>query len=220
MRWPGVRCPLCGARALRFGDVAGRRGVECRRCGSYERHRALWLLLERRPELLGGIGSLLHFAPEPGLERRLREIGGLRYVTADLTAPGVDRRLDVTAIDLPDASFDAIVCSHVLEHVSEDTVALAELRRVVAPGGWVLLVVPESVDRPTYDDAAVATPAARQRAYYGADHVRLYGTDFAERVAAAGFAVQTVRMTREVPAEAARRHGLNDLDILHVCRPR
>jgi SAM-dependent methyltransferase len=41
-----------------------------------------------------------------------------------------------------DETFDLITCLDVIEHVPDDVVALAELRRVVAPGGWLLVTVP------------------------------------------------------------------------------
>ena len=40
------------------------------------------------------------------------------------------------------ATFDLITCLDVLEHVPDDRGALAELRRVAKPGGWLLLTVP------------------------------------------------------------------------------
>lgn len=59
--------------------------------------------------------------------------------------PGA-RRADVVAdlADLPvaDASFDAVLCTEVLEHVAEPAAALAELHRVLAPGGRLLVTVP------------------------------------------------------------------------------
>jgi hypothetical protein len=67
-------CPICGRRALRFARTyAGSRdrGV-CPRCGSRQRHRHLWLYLERRTDLLRRPQRLLHFAPEPGLRACLR----------------------------------------------------------------------------------------------------------------------------------------------------
>lgn len=41
-----------------------------------------------------------------------------------------------------DATFDLITSLDVVEHTPEDRVALAELRRVSKPGGWLLLTVP------------------------------------------------------------------------------
>ena len=100
---------------------------------------------------------------------------------------------------LPDASFDAVICSHVLEHVDRDRDALAELRRIVTPDGWVLLMVPQDLARAeTYEDPAITAPAARREAYWQDDHVRLYGRDFADRIAAAGFAVEVVSMSERL----------------------
>jgi SAM-dependent methyltransferase len=51
-------------------------------------------------------------------------------------------RSDLTAIPLPEGSFDAILCTEVLEHVEEPLRALDELSRLLRPGGRLLLTVP------------------------------------------------------------------------------
>jgi SAM-dependent methyltransferase len=48
----------------------------------------------------------------------------------------------VEELPWPDQTFDLITCLDVLEHVPDDRGALAELRRVCKPGGWLLLTVP------------------------------------------------------------------------------
>jgi SAM-dependent methyltransferase len=109
--------------------------------------------------LLGNARALLHLAPEWNLRRRLSTLGHLRYVTADLDQPDVDLHLDLTAADLPDASFDGVICSHVLEHIPDDAAAMRELRRITAPGGWCLIMVPLDIDRAeTYEDPSITTP--------------------------------------------------------------
>jgi len=42
----------------------------------------------------------------------------------------------------PDATFDLITSLDVIEHTPDDREALAELRRVCRPGGWLLVTVP------------------------------------------------------------------------------
>jgi predicted SAM-dependent methyltransferase len=216
-----VLCPVCGRRFARFKDDWNRPNALCWRCGSHERHRAQWLLLERRPELLRAALSLLHFAPEWALRRRLQRVGGLRYVTADLDQPGVDVLLDITAIDLPDASFDAVICSHVLEHVEDDAAAMLELRRITAPGGWCLVMVPLDEDREsTYEDPAIVTPEDRERAFWQRDHVRLYAPDIADRLGAAGFEVELIRPVQEFGAQTVARCRIGETDQIWLCRPR
>lgn len=51
-------------------------------------------------------------------------------------------QLDLQAIDLPDASVDVVLTPHVLEHVPDTDRALAELFRILTPGGSVFLQVP------------------------------------------------------------------------------
>lgn len=54
----------------------------------------------------------------------------------------LDYVCDITAIPAPDASFDAVVCTEVLEHVPDPLAALRELARITAPGGRMLLSAP------------------------------------------------------------------------------
>ena len=62
------------------------------------------------------------------------------------TQAGITSRIDlvsdITAIPAPDASFDAILCSEVLEHVPEPTHALDEFARLLKPGGKLILTAP------------------------------------------------------------------------------
>ena len=48
----------------------------------------------------------------------------------------------ITELPLPDDRFDVAVCLDVIEHIEDDLRALRELRRVVRPGGILLVTVP------------------------------------------------------------------------------
>jgi SAM-dependent methyltransferase len=220
-RGRAVACPLCGSRFDRFKAAWNRPNALCWRCGSHERHRAQWLLFTGRPELLRTPRSLLHFAPEWTMRERIAPIAaehGIRYVTADLDPEGVDLQLDLQALDLPDGAFDAVMCSHVLEHVADDAAAMRELRRVTSPGGWCLVMVPLAVDRAeTYEDPSVVTPEDRRREFLQHDHVRLYAPDIEGRLAAAGFAVEVVR-PEDLGPHAVQRAGLLPADWIFLCR--
>src|SRR5205085_11210655 len=215
-----VFCPLCGHRFARFKNDWNRGNALCWRCGSHERHRAQWLLLEGRPRLLADARSLLHFAPEWALRQRLRRLEHLRYVTADLCAPDVDLHVDITALSLEDASFDAVICSHVLEHVPDDAAAMRELRRITALEGWCLVMVPLDLERrTTYEDPSITDPGERERAFLQWDHVRLYAPDVADRLAAAGFTVECIAPREEFGDSVFERCRLLDVDQIFVCRP-
>ena len=63
----GVECPVCGTRRRKFlpyGYVHSRPNALCPRCLSLERHRLLWLYLQRETDLLTAYPRILHIAPE------------------------------------------------------------------------------------------------------------------------------------------------------------
>ena len=139
--------------------------------------------------------------------RRFARLPNLDYVAADLDPPRGAIRLDLTAIDLPTNSVDMVICSHVLEHVVEDQLAIGELRRIVRPGGQALIMVPIDRSRPvTYEDSKIVTPAARLAAFHQEDHVRIYGRDFPERLRSAGFTAEQQTAAQFAPW-ARRRCG-------------
>ena len=215
----GVACPLCDGEFDAFEPTARREAAVCPGCGSRERHRALWLLFQERPEMLEDAASLLHFAPERFFQQHLERLPRLRYITADIDPSRGDLPLDLMDLKLPDSCFDAILCSHVLEHVPADRLAMRELHRVLRPGGWVVVMVPLDVWRTeTYEDPSITDPQDRLREFRQEDHVRLYAPDIAGRLREAGFEVDEVPVAERMGADGARRYGLLPSDHVFVCR--
>jgi SAM-dependent methyltransferase len=54
----------------------------------------------------------------------------------------IDYVSDITAIPVPDATFDVILCTEVLEHVPRPIEALREMARITKPGGRLFLTAP------------------------------------------------------------------------------
>jgi len=74
-------------------------------------------------------------AHEPTAFGSMNEVGSWSYGT-------IDHVSDAAAIPVPDASFDAIVCTEVLEHVAEPIPVVTELARILRPGGKLILTAP------------------------------------------------------------------------------
>lgn len=176
-------CSCCGytGRFAMFGHPP-RYDARCPNCGSTERHRLIALAMRRGGILRRGL-PVLYFTPDPVLSEFLRREAG------DFEAVGLK---DPDRIDADDGAFGAIISSNVLEHVPDDQKALGELRRVLACDGCLVLTVPlvGGWDA-TYENAAVRSDEARFLHFGQRNHLRYYGRDVAQRVAAAGFEVQT-----------------------------
>ncbi|MBI5562228.1 MAG: class I SAM-dependent methyltransferase [Deltaproteobacteria bacterium] len=72
---------------------------------------------------------------------------GMRYVAVDMgleqkSRKGLDVAADVRALPFGDACADAAVCIEVMEHVFDAGALLAEIKRVLRPGGRLLLTTP------------------------------------------------------------------------------
>lgn len=207
---PGGRhhCVVCGHVVWRFmpyrsgsGGVPGLMRImdmigsdadhfECPRCGAHDRERHLLMYMRASGRLEGLRGkSILHFAPEKRLSRFIRDAQPARYVPCDLfpQSPEV-QRVDMLDMQFETGTFDMVIANHVLEHVDDEARALAEIRRVLNPGGFAILQTPYSRRlRRTWQDAGIDDPKSRLQAYGQEDHVRLFGRDIFDRIVAAGF---------------------------------
>jgi SAM-dependent methyltransferase len=217
-RGNSVECPCCGGRFSRFMPGIGHRAARvCPRCGAQERHRALWLYMRERTDLLARNISILHWAPEYALQRSLSELPNAFYVSADLGGDEAMQHMDITDVPFKDGAFDLIVCVHVLEHVPDDRRAMREMVRVLRPGGTALLLVPIVLEQPTLEDPSIATPEQRREHYWQEDHVRLYGGDFRDRLAEEGFEVKVDGWIRTLDQATLDRYGLFPLEDVYVC---
>lgn len=136
-------CNICGWSGAAFEGGAHSESAMCPQCGSVARDRfLLWCAAERNA--LRRRQRLLETSPRMGHEYRemMRRHFEYRASDFDLGAHRADLQIDLQNIALPDASLDLVLTPHVLEHVPETGRALAELYRVLAPGGRVYLQVP------------------------------------------------------------------------------
>jgi SAM-dependent methyltransferase len=200
-------CPICDADFARFM----RRGhnLMCVGCRSFARHRLMVLYLQRETELLRESGRVLHIAPEPGVSAALSTAPFLDTVTLDVDEDA-DVQVHADARDLPfeDGSFDAVLCSHVLEHIPEDVEAAREMARVLRTDGLALIQVPVDLALGKTYETSAPTPADREREYGQHDHVRVYGPDVADRLDKAFGAVERVDYAASFAAAERRRMGL------------
>lgn len=220
-------CPACQQRVWEWRPF--RRGIGCgetnfepsRRlcplCDSFERTRHFALYIEQKG-ILDSKPRMLHFAPEKSLEPRFRKRLGERYITTDLYMAKVDSRQDITAMDFKDNFFDFIYCSNVLEHIEADVSAMAELFRILAPGGCAIIQVPIK-GKVTYEDPSITDPRARWEHFGQEDHVRYYGEDIGTRLSSAGFAVTPFYMldVLDIDSEAVEYMNLGKRELIHKC---
>lgn len=219
VRGNAFACPICGGRYRRFlpFGLDGRRNARCPGCGSLERHRFMWLHLRDWHRLLRRRLRLLHIAPERCIRDALAANPALAYVSVDMFDPEADRAADMTALPFPDASFDFAICSHVLEHVEDDRAAMAELFRILAPGGQAMVMVPIEMKRATtYEDAAIDSATGRNEAFGHPYHVRICGADYPNRLRDAGFSVDPVYSRSLTPH--MRRFWRINKTVLFDCR--
>lgn len=154
--------------------------------------------------------DVLHFAPERQLRDRFDKAAS-RYVTADFERKDCELKLDMSEMpEVAGASFDTAIACDVLEHVPDDRAAMRELYRVLRPGGFAVVTVPQK-DPPalTEEDPGLTDAAERERRFGQKDHLRMFGDDFAQRLESAGFSVAVLS------AENFERSVL----IRHVLRP-
>ena len=90
-------------------------------------------------EIAVGTGRNLSFYPE-GIDLTGIEFSPAMLALAEARARELDKRVDLRlgdaqALELPDANFDTVVCTLSLCSIPDDAAAVAEVKRVLKPGG-------------------------------------------------------------------------------------
>ena len=175
-----MKCNIC--LSANFGPMGQRPVARCLRCGSLERTRLIWLLLEKQHISMGC--KILHFAPEKCLYDKIRDLTNPEaYVTADFSpenfpfATGI-RKMDLCSLGSePSENYDFIIHSHVLEHTPCNIAyTLFHLHRMLKPMGKHIFCVP-FVGRYYAEDFGPLTPEERRIRYGQEDHVRKFSSD-------------------------------------------
>lgn len=166
---PQPPCNICGGRSFSLGPN-GRKGAmgtnpRCNQCHSLERHRVQRLIWDQLPRQFFADKKALHFSPDSAVEAAW-------FLAYEPSIYGKENSLDIQNINRPDAHYDIVICSHVLEHVPNDQKALAELLRVTKSSGFVMLAVPAPLDAEKTQDWGYPDPAQH-------GHYRIYGADIA-----------------------------------------
>jgi SAM-dependent methyltransferase len=176
-----VTCNICGWSGASFRGVLHSESATCPRCGAIARDRFLYRCWTERVPYRPG-ARLLETSPRLGhaYRRRMAELVDYLASDYDQRAHKADLRLDVQQMDLPDDHLDVILTPHVLEHVPDTDRALAEMRRVLKPGGHALIAVP-------VPQARTAPPATPE--YHGDDTLVYwrFGWDLTDRLQGHGF---------------------------------
>lgn len=136
------------------------------------------------------VGRVVAVEPEPYLRRLAVGAAGRAPVPVQVL-PGT-----AEALPLPDASVDAAVTCLVLCSVEDRAAALAELLRVLRPGGQLRLLEHVLADTPGLRRVQRIADATLWPALAGGCHT---ATDTLADVAAAGFDVVAVRRLRFPP---------------------
>ncbi|MFD6436047.1 methyltransferase domain-containing protein [Streptomyces venezuelae] len=147
-----TRFPLAaGDRVLDLGCGAGRHAFECYRRG------AQVVALDQNAEEIREVAKWFAAMKEAG------------EAPAGATATAMEG--DALNLPFPDASFDVVIISEVMEHIPDDKGVLAEMVRVLKPGGRIAVTVPR------YGPEKVCW--ALSDAYHEVEggHIRIYKAD-------------------------------------------
>lgn len=141
----------------------------------------------------------------------------LDYTTTDLNSPIADVKADICDLPFQDNEFDFIICNHVLEHIPNDTKAMQEIYRVLAPDGTAILQVPYKADlEKTFEDDSITDPKERARIFGQYDHVRVYGMDYFTKLESIGFKVEAVDYTQNLSSEEIEKYRLPKGELIPV----
>jgi len=146
-------------------------------------------------EIAVGTGLNLPYYPDgvrlTGIEFVPAMLDIARRRAVELGRPVELRLGDAQALEFEDGTFDTVVCTLSLCTIPDDRAAVAEVRRVLRPGGRFVLL--EHVRSPVRPVRAVQRLLAPAFVRFGADHVL---REPLERVRAEGFSIELLERSK------------------------
>ncbi len=165
------QCPICGGTEFGPGpkgrSAPNGKAPRCTHCLSLERHRIFRIMFDRLGPENFTDWKAIQFSPDPTVEPDW-------FAQHELSVYGEPGGLDIQAIDKPAAAYDLVICSHVLEHVADDSKALHELLRIAKPEGLLYLAFPDPFRQAMTRDWGFPKPEKH-------GHWRVYGADVVDR---------------------------------------
>ena len=205
------------SKFLSYGYKTVRKNALCPGTLSLERHRLLWLYLDRETNFLSSNLKVLHVAPEQVFYKKFKKLKNWEYFTFDLNSPIADIKGDLISTNFKNEYFDLIICNHVLEHIEDDKSALDEMYRILKYNGISILQVPINVKREnTFEDLSIKSKIQREKYFGQYDHVREYGLDFKDRVEQAGFKVEMINYSKKISEDLVIKYGLMKDDLIPI----
>ena len=178
----------------------------------------LRLYIERHdPETPKRSGACLHFAPEDHIGSLFRDTPGLAYFGSEYEFYQAAMRCpkgrgfvaDLQRLGVQSDSVDITVCVHVLEHVRVDRASIAEMHRILKPGGVAYIMVPFDMTLEATEEWDEPDPDI-----YG--HIWAYSRfDFKDRLAA--FEVEEIKPDSFLSQEEQVRFGVPEKEIIYRC---
>lgn len=221
-------CVLCGNHLKKFDDfgieeeifkkyhiIGGgkRHNAKCPNCKSLDRYRWTYLVLKEHTKIFNSKCKVLHFAPERAISDKIRQNKECDYITGDYVQGRAEYVVDATNIQFEDDSFDYIIMNHVMEHIKDEKKAICELKRVLKKDGKIILSFPICTDIETIEEKEELTPEQRLITFGQKDHIRLYGTDYKERLEQYGLNIKVFSPKNTFDKNIIEKYGLIEDDV-------
>ena len=200
-------CPICKYSSNSFHHLSNHRSISwnsaCPKCDSRSRHRGLFFLyrkyISNKPHK-----KVLHFAPEIILSSLFTETKKY-YFTTDLFMNNVNYpKEDIQNLSFKNATFDMILCNHVLEHVKSDTKAFSEISRILKKKGIAIITVPGNWRN---------KKTISQNPIYHNGHYRHYGLDMENLMKKKFKKVKKINMYKY----NGKLYAIKKLEFAYIC---
>nr|WP_260162696.1 class I SAM-dependent methyltransferase [Pectinatus brassicae] len=118
---------------------------------------------------------------------------------------------------IEDESIDFFICSHVLEHVSDDLKAMREFKRILKKDGKGILVAPINLNQKHIEEDPDCTDVGeRWRRFGQEDHIRRYSKQgYMERLKMAGLEVQEYTK-KDFGRKVMQENDLSDTSTIYI----